>query len=59
MQSMHGVQLESPAEALAQVERLLEETPRNKQFAKFVYHLEQRREVLKNEIRKGEGNALD
>ena len=53
MRNMHGVRLTPPEESLAVVERLLRETPRTDKFARFILHLEQRREVLLNEINKG------
>jgi hypothetical protein len=44
-------------ESLATVERMLREAPLTDQFQRLRLHLEQRREVLNNEISKGEVDA--
>lgn len=50
MTNMHGVKLTTPEESLAVVERLLRETPRTEFNARFILHLEDRREQLIKKI---------
>lgn len=52
-----GTKLERQKESLATVERMLREVPHTDQFQRLRLHLEQRREVLRNEISKGEVEA--
>lgn len=46
MVNMHGAKLETPAESLVVVERLLKEIEHDKQMDRLRLHLEARREML-------------
>lgn len=52
-----GTKLQRQKESLRTVERMLREVPLTDQFQRLRLHLEQRREVLNNEISKGEVDA--
>lgn len=52
-----GTKLQRQKESLQTVERMLREVPLTDQFQRLRLHLEQRREVLNNEISKGEVDA--
>ena len=56
MVNMHGVKLETPAESLAVVERLLKEIGHDKQMDRLRLHLEARREML---IRKMQSEGIE